>query len=196
MVGGAFDPVHNGHIQLAEHILDAGKIFDEVWLMPCFQHIYNKKMTDSKHRVNMLTLAVKNHPRIKVCNYEITKELRGATYQLFKHFLEEDFAKNQYDFSFAMGLDNAMTFHKWVNYKLIRDMITFVVVSREGYSLDTTKNHWFYKRPHIFLPAEKPIVDISSTRIRKLIKRGNEEFKQYIDPAVARYIENHKLYKG
>src|SRR5512146_179286 len=45
ILGGAFDPVHNGHIELAQFVLDAGQ-FDELWLMPCWKHLFGKKMAN------------------------------------------------------------------------------------------------------------------------------------------------------
>ena len=93
-LGGAFDPITLGNIEVARYVLNTSKTFDEVWLLPCYGHMFGKEMASSEQRVAMCKLAI-HDPRIKVCEYEITNQLSGETYQTVKLLLEEDFAKNQ-----------------------------------------------------------------------------------------------------
>ena len=84
ILGGAFNPIHNGHIQLAQFVLNASGEFDEVWLMPANNHMYNKDMASPEHRLKMCELAAKKDARIKVFDYEIAHNLKGETYYFFK----------------------------------------------------------------------------------------------------------------
>jgi nicotinate-nucleotide adenylyltransferase len=194
ILGGAFDPVTNGHIQVAQFVLNTSKIFDEVWLLPCYSHMYGKKMISSDDRLNMCKLAVECDKRIKVCDYEIKNKFAGQTYHFVKQLLEEDFAKNQYDFSLIIGLDNANTFEKWVEYELLEKMIRFVVVPRKGISFDP-KISWYLKSPHIYLCEESPIMEISSSEVRKaLIEDDNTLLQNALDIKVLEYIRNNRFY--
>jgi nicotinate (nicotinamide) nucleotide adenylyltransferase len=200
ILGGAFDPITVGHIQIAKYVLDVSRTFDEVHIMPCYGHMSGKGMASAKHRLAMCEIAARNG-RIKVFDYEIKNKLSSETYQTVKLLLEEDFAKNQYDYSWIIGMDNANTFDRWVNYQLLEQMIRFVVVPRTGYSMDP-KATWYLRPPHIFLGcAEKPIMDVSSTQVRGFLKdffaqSGRCDFiGKYLDQEVFRYIQKHKLYR-
>ncbi len=65
LLGGAFDPITSGHIATAQLVLNVSKSFDEVWIMPCCQHL-TKKLTSPEHRLEMCRLASRKGGRIKV----------------------------------------------------------------------------------------------------------------------------------
>jgi nicotinate-nucleotide adenylyltransferase len=216
LLGGAFDPIHKGHIELAQFVLNTSKTFDEVWLMPCYQHMYNKQMESAEHRLEMCRIAAQNDGRLKVFDFEIEQKLSGETYNMVKRLQDTDQAKHECDFSVIMGLDNANTFSNWVNYEELERMIRFVVVQRQGYEIDP-KVDWYLKTPHIFL-GDAAINNMSSTRIRSVLARreqqvenmlrhiplehANEKVKEGIekaigygiDPEVLNYIYENNLY--
>lgn len=216
LLGGAFDPIHKGHIELAQFVLNTSKTFDEVWLMPCYQHMYNKEMESAEHRLEMCRIAARNDGRLKVFDFEIEQKLSGETYNMVKRLQDTDQAKHECDFSVIMGLDNANTFSNWVNYEELERMVRFVVVQRQGYEIDP-KVDWYLKTPHIFL-GDAAINNMSSTRIRSALARreqqvegmlrhiplehANEKVKEGIekaigygiDPEVLNYIYENNLY--
>jgi nicotinate-nucleotide adenylyltransferase len=200
ILGGAFNPISKGHIQLAQFVLNTSSEFDEVWLMPANKHIYNKNMVDAQHRLEMCKLAAKVDGRIKVFDYEIVNQLAGETYYLFKRLKQEEELNKKYNFSLIIGLDNANTFDKWVNYTEVERMVRFVVVPRKGYVRDEKVN-WYLEKPHIFLKGESDIIEVSSTLIREKMKNfynGNDnliELLPYINNDVLKYIIDNKLYK-
>lgn len=165
LFGGAFDPITNGHIEVAKLVLDTSKTFDEVWFMPCYQHMYNKQMTPAEDRLAMCELAI-DDARIKTFDFEIRNQFAGETYHTVKQLLDEDFAKHTHDFSMIIGMDNANTFHQWVNFEDLERMIRFVVVPRKGEDRDSTTD-WYLKRPHIYLSPDNSIPQISSSKIRE-----------------------------
>jgi nicotinate-nucleotide adenylyltransferase len=194
ILGGAFNPITRGHIQVASFVLDAGKIFDEVWLMPCFKHIYSKKMAESGHRLAMCELAAAKHGFVKVFDYEIRKKFDQGTYYLMKELLDEDFVQNRYDFSLIIGQDNANTFDHWVEHTALQKLIRFIVVPRQGIDIDPSVD-WYLKPPHLYLAADKPIMKVSSTLVRGLLKKRKfSRAGRLLDPDVFDYIKIHHLY--
>ena len=202
ILGGAFDPPTLGHIEVAKFILNTSKAVEEVWLTPCFKHISNKKMVDAAFRSTMCDIACQVDPRIKICTYEIDSKFRGETYHMVKNLLEDDFYKGKVDFSLIIGMDNANSFDKWVNYKELERLIPFIVVPRIGVQPDP-KVDWYLKAPHIYLNGENPPKDTSSTRVREILKKLKKypavmpkSLQGLLDPAVYRYIKQNNLYKG
>jgi len=196
LIGGAFNPPTLGHFQLAQFVLDTSCMFDKVWFVPCYQHLYGKQMELPEHRIEMCELMCQKDGRMKTFDYEIRHKLGGETYHFVKRLLEEQFAKDEYEFSIVIGLDNANTFDKWVNYEDLVKMIPFIVVTRAGIERDT-KVDWYLRSPHVFLTAETEIVEVSSTMVRKLAMKGyrdGNDWRELVDPDVADYIVKNRLY--
>lgn len=200
ILGGAFDPIHDGHIQVAKLVLNQSGTFDEVWIMPCYRHIYNKKMVSHGHRLKMCEIATQKDGRLIVSDYEIRRRFRGETYNLAKRLLEDKSYKSSHSFYFIIGLDNANTFFDWVNYQELERLVRFIVVPRKG---ETRKRgvNWFLKTPHIFIEPEIPIIEMSSTYIRELLAERYKDPKNIfdhingLDEGVKNYIFEQGLYK-
>ena len=193
--GGAFNPITNGHIQVAQFVLNVSGHFDEVWLMPAYQHMNNKKMETAEHRIKMCELAAAVDGRIKVFDYEIKHQLAGETFKLVKQ-LTSDKAYESFDFAFIMGLDNANSFNKCVKFEHLEKMMKFVIVPRKGVARDLSID-WYLKAPHIFLNDEETdIQEVSSTLIRNILSSGEdlEDLSAYMNKAVVDYIVLHRLY--
>jgi len=203
LLGGAFDPITKGHIEVAQYVLNTSGQFDEVWLVPAYKHMYNKPMTPYEDRYKMCEHAAQVDGRIKVFNYEKTKNLAGETYHLMKTLTNDPDYEN-YNFSFIIGLDNAITFNKWVNYEELERMARFVIVPRKGY--DPDGGSWYFNSPHLFLNGEGekvPIMEISSTHVRKQLNEywstnfkgiSEDEILKNIDEKVMNFIKERKLY--
>ena len=193
ILGGAFNPIHNGHIQLAQFVLDSTNTFDEVWLMPAYNHMYNKDMVDSEKRLEMCKIACKIDHRIKTFDFEIKHKLRGETYYFIKKLKEEKKLLDKYNFALIIGLDNANSFDKWVNYEELEKVAQFIVVPRKGIKRDYDVD-WYLQKPHIFINSETPILDISSTEIRNMIKENNNNIFNFLDNNIFNYIKTNNLY--
>lgn len=202
LLGGAFDPPTQGHIEVAQFVLNTSKTFDEVWLVPCFRHMDGKEMTSAEHRLKMCEIAVEQDKRIKVFPYEIDHELKGETYHFLKMLLEEDIAKHECTFSYIIGQDNANTFDTWVNYEHLEKMIGFVVIPRQGVE---PEGNWYLKPPHIYLTGENPPMDVSSTKVRNDIFMSRDpvpwdgsharyRLERSLAPGILEYTGQHGLY--
>ena len=197
ILGGAFNPITEGHIQTAQFVLNTSGEFDEVWLMPAFNHMHGKKMVSPEDRLRMCEMASEIDGRIKVFDYEVRNELAGETFNFFKRLKTEEVLTEKYNFSMIIGLDNANTFDKWVNYQELERMVRFVVILRKGIERDINVD-WYLKEPHIFLNSETDIIEVSSTEVRGILNQeGIAKYKQLegkLHPDVIRYIYQNKLY--
>jgi len=198
ILGGAFDPITKGHIQTAQFVLNASGVFDEVWIMPAFNHMRGKDMTSAAHRLEMCKLAAMVDGRIKVFDYEIQQGLAGETYNFFKRLFLDKELNDKFNFSMIIGQDNANTFDTWVNYEELERLARFVVVPRKGVKRDLDVD-WYLKEPHIFLNRETDIIEISSSQVRNGIRKEwsptqVKNIKEWLDGNVYSYIVTHKLY--
>jgi len=194
LLGGSFDPPTLGHIQLAEYVLSKTDL-DQVWLVPCRTHQFDKKMALAYHRLNMCLEAASHNDSICVTDEEIRNDLDGSTYTLIKSIsswpLHEGLC-----FSFIIGQDNAIVFDQWQKADELKKMVRFIVVPRAGYGLPSRK-YWYMKDPHIFLKdnGNYPVMDISSTQVREMLYEGNlENIETMVASGVLRYIQENKLY--
>ena len=153
-------------------------------------------MESAEDRLKMCELAAAVDGRIKVFDYEIKKQMAGETFKLVKE-LTTDEAYAAFDFAFIMGLDNANSFDKWVNFEHLEKLMKFVIVPRKGIKRDLQVD-WYLQPPHIFMNDEEPeILEVSSTMIRNIFskKEGHEKLKDYMNTGVLDYIQLHQLYK-
>ena len=183
ILGGAFDPIHNGHVELSKCVLDTQK-FDQIWIMPCNQHMYAKDMVSTEDRLKMCQLAI-DDDRIMISDYEIKNNLSGPSFNLITS-LNKTY---NHDFSLIIGQDNAETIDKWYKYQALLEMVRFVVIPRKGYTQTTD---WYDYYPHMYLNVDIP--EMSSTLIRKKIKCG-ESVKGLIPHNVEEHILSKQLYK-
>jgi nicotinate-nucleotide adenylyltransferase len=196
ILGGAFDPITVGHIETAKFVLNSLGVFDEVWLMPACHHMHGKKMLSFDARISMCRMAIEVDQRIKVSDYEQRIGGSGETYNLMKSLLDSDVVET-HKFSMIIGMDNANSFDKWVNFKLLERMLRFVVVSREGIDPDPDID-WYLQPPHIYAKAEGLIPEVSSTQIRSALHPATYDLKvieSCLDPRVRAYIETNGLYE-
>ena len=131
--------------------------------------------------------------------YEIDEEDK---YQQKIDFIMEKGKKElteKYQFAMIIGLDNANTFDKWVNYQDLERLAQFVIVPRAGIERDMNIN-WYIQKPHIFLNNQTNIIEISSSEIRELFNKDSivklEKLLNYLDHDVYKYILTNKLYKN
>src|SRR5205823_3701389 len=147
-----------------------------------------KSMASPEERLDMCRLAARMDGRIKVFDYEVKNQLHGETYFLSKRLLEEDLARNRCDFSLIIGLDNANNLPTWPNSAELERMIRFVIVPRKGVEPGPGPK-WYLQPPHIYLQDENPVVEISSTEVRQMLRSHDERIRQFLDPAVLEYVE-------
>ena len=207
--GSAFDPPTLGHKLLLEAACDLRGYdptqpdlpeFDEVWIVPCYGHIFGKQPETADHRVKLCEILFSALPKkAKIKTYEIEWQHSGSTYAALQR-LQQGFP--EHEFSVLIGGDNLYHIEQWVNWqKLIREF-EFVAFMRLGYDGDIPHQEE-YKKLWI-LPLLIKHFGVSSTQVRKLLS-SNNPYRGPITEDTARaivgqtcydYIVQHGLYLG
>jgi nicotinate-nucleotide adenylyltransferase len=185
ILGGTFNPVHNGHLHIAKHALKRLRL-DRVIFIPTYVSPHKKMSGNAKarDRIAMLRLALRGERRFSVLDYEIRR--KGISYSIRTvHFLRRKFGKKAHLF-FLLGADSVSGLKAWKKSGELMDLVQFVAFPRPGFSLSLSN-------PTVIrLRTTKK--DVSSSRIRLLVKRGRR-FSGLVPTEVQDYIEKKNLYR-
>lgn len=190
--GGTFDPVHNGHLIMAENVKDQMHL-DEVMFIPSrIPPLKNAKdISDPEHRLNMLKLATEGNSSFKINDIELKMPGDEPNYTvktLLK--LREEYSAEQVKFYLIIGMDQLINLHKWKDPGKLFLLTEVIVINRPGYLIQQVENE--YARRGIFVPV--PNIDISATDIRCRIKE-KRTIKYLVPAEVEEYIYKNNLYK-
>ncbi len=194
VLGGTFDPVHRGHIMIAEEAKDALSL-SEVLMVPAGQPMFkaNERITSAEHRLAMLRLAVAGRPHMKVSTVEI--ERPGPSYTVDTVAELKGQLGDGDDIYFIIGWDSLEQFHEWREPARILSMCCLAAVPRPGWPRPDTQA-LEARVPGIsgrVVFLDKPQVDISASDIRDLAAKG-ESIDRLVPGPVADYIKENKLY--
>jgi nicotinate-nucleotide adenylyltransferase len=187
LLGGMFDPVHNGHLTIASSFLQGGLI-QELWVLPAYKppHKNAEETTSFSHRFEMLNLAFDGQSKVKVLNVERFLPSPGYTVQTLAHLQKE---YPNFTFYWCIGSDNLNSFTTWFRYEQILSEWMLLVAKRPDY--ETDKVPFEIRSRCIFVP-HKP-TDISSSSIRNSF--NNNDISKEIPASVQKYIKRHNLYR-
>lgn len=183
---GSFNPVHIGHLIIAEHIANHTDV-DEVWFVVSPQNPFKQKtgLLNEYDRLHLLNLAIANNPKLKASDIEFRLPKPSYTIDTLI-YLQEKFPK--YDFALIMGSDNLENLHKWKNADILMAQYPIYVYNRPQHT--DTKNA--DKAKVTFLDA--PQLNISSTFVRKSIQ-NNKSVRYILHPKVWKEIDAMQWYK-
>ena len=194
LFGGAFNPVHNGHINLAKSYIDNLKL-DKFIFIPTANppHKSSSGLAKDKDRINMLNLAISSIDNAIVSNIEFKLDGKSYTYNTvceLKKIYPDD------DFYLIVGADQFLNFKNWYKYKELLNMVTLCTAAREKSQYDELKR--FYENDDIMskydcVVANIPVYVVSSSQIRDLIKNNNS-VNNYLPSDVSKYIKDNNLY--
>ena len=197
IMGGTFNPIHNGHLSLANSSLDQFNL-DEIWFMPSGlpAHKANDELLSADARLHMVTLAIAGKEKFKASSFEI--ERNGFTYTADTMAA----LANKYpddEFYFIIGGDSLMKFHKWVRPEVISAHTTLLAAGRNGYTSVDLENQAQELKKQFGTKVsfiEMPELVISSNEIRSFCKtKQYDTIKNMVPEAVFRYILEHELWK-
>lgn len=187
--GGTFNPVHRGHIALAEFIKDNCGL-DEVWMMVSPLNPLKTKSCDEivcdEKRLEMLRIATRDKTEIKVSDVELRLPRPSYTINTLKYL---DSVYGDCEFALIIGSDNLIIFDKWKDHEAIAEKYRIIVYPRNG--VDVGRYMGGFRRIEIVKGDE---VDVSSTEIRDRVRNG-ESIKGLVDIGVERFIKSEGLYK-
>ncbi len=184
---GSFNPVHIGHMAIANFLVEYGDI-DQLWFVVSPQNPLKKKenLLNDYDRLEIMHLAVSDEQRFRVSDIEFRLPKPSYTIDTLA-YLSEKFPAHH--FSIIMGSDNLLNFHRWKNFEAIIQNYGIIVYPRPGFDPSTKETV-----PGIRL-VDAPLMEISSTFIREAIKEGRN-MRHFLPPGVWEYIDKMGFYKN
>lgn len=184
MLGGTFNPLHNGHLTIAQSVLDQ-HLADEVWMLitPCNPWKTGQDLLDDRIRYDMVASAVKDIPGIQASDFEFSLPKPSYTANTLRS-LSASYPDRE--FILTIGADNWVKFDAWREYDFILRNYSIIVYPRQDYPIEQLSDN--------VTLLDCPLMDVSSTRIRQLVKQG-QSIDNLVPRVVASIIRQNNLYK-
>ena len=196
ILGGTFNPIHNGHIHAAREVM-ARLSPDVIVFMPSGIPPHKRVENDRelrRHRFEMTKLAVMDEPRFFVSDIELKNEGVSYTIDTLGTFINLYEPKS---LSLILGTDMFLSFEKWKSYDKIFDICNLIVLPRfKGGTaeLEEKLRTDFYDRRDRVTIIDAEVIEISSTEIRKTVREGGS-IDAFVPKRVAGYIYENGLYR-
>ena len=197
IMGGTFNPIHNGHLILAETAYHQFGL-DEVLVMPT-KNTYYKRMNDlvsEDERTKMVTLAIEDNYHFTLSLEEINREGTTYTVETLRNLTS---SQPDVDYYFIMGADSLYHLETWKDVQQILDMAIIVVAGRgsegAGSSLNSQIEYLENKFDATILKLRSPVMEISSNDIRRRVREG-ESIRYLLPEKVRQYILENDIYKN
>ena len=194
ILGGTFDPIHTGHLILAETAYEAFSL-DYVLIMPNGNppHKPGQVNASMTQRTRMAELAAAGNDHFRVSDFEKTPQDYHYTYETLEFLVEKH---PDTDYYFILGADSLKQFHTWKEPKRILRCCQILAATRDRMETVELKKHMERLEQehgaHIH-PLETPNIDISSNMLRERVHRG-QSIRYYVPEAVNAYIQEQGLY--
>jgi nicotinate-nucleotide adenylyltransferase len=209
LFGGTFNPIHLGHLRGAEEIretFDLGKVIFIPAAIP--PHKVIGGMMDASHRLEMVRLAVSTNPYFSVSDIELKRSGKSYSIDTIRHFRET----HQGPLFFILGRDAFLEIETWKEFKTLFSQCHFIVMARPGsqekdhgsalpggltpyFKYNPATGAWVHASGNSLFLKEIAFLDISSTRVRLLMERG-ESIRYLVPTEVEAYIREKGLYRG
>ena len=196
ILGGTFNPIHNGHILLGE-VAHKQLHLDQIWFMPSGQTNLKKDLyiLSKEHRRNLILLSIEEYPYFYLSDLELNRA--GTTYT-YETLLELKQLYPEDSFYFILGADCLFSIEKWKEPSKIMSQATLVSAIRGDSNICELNEQANYLKDKFgaqikLLKFDK--IDISSSKVRAKIK-NNEPLSGMVPDKVADYIYKHHLFEG
>jgi nicotinate-nucleotide adenylyltransferase len=209
ILGGTFDPIHFGHLRIAEEICEEMEL-EKVLLIPGAlpPHKYEKKSITPFHdRLAMTRIAAQNSPLLEVLDLEGHRNGPSYSIETLREIHRQ--YKDSVDIFFIIGLDAFLDIKTWKEYKNLFEESNFIVLKRPGFSFEelapfilslevgfrrtSDSNAFATPSGNLLIYKEATLMDISSTRIREMAAEGRS-IRFLLPEAVRIYIIEKSLY--
>lgn len=183
LFGGSFNPIHNGHIQLAESIRQLLGL-DEVWFVVSPQNPLKPagSLLADDARLEMVAMALNSHPGLVATDIEMTMPKPSYTCDTLR-LLSQQYPDHR--FTLLIGGDNWSCFDKWREYEWIMRNFRIAVYPRRGEVLTGV--------PDGVVVVDTPLLDVSSTMVRDMVS-NRQDISSMVPPCVSEYIYSHGYY--
>ena len=181
---GSFNPVHIGHCIIASHFVQNTDL-DRVWMVVSPQNPFKEtaSLLNEYHRLHLVKLATEHDPRVKASDIEFHLPRPSYTVDTLTYLKEKH---PEHLFSILLGSDGLQNLHKWKNAAVLVKDHDIYVYRRPGFEIVNTLN----ARMH---STEAPLLEISSTHIREMIKQG-KSVRYLVPDKVLEEIEMYHYY--
>ena len=188
ILGGTFDPIHMGHLVLAEQVREKFQL-ERVIFIPCASppHKTEQKLSPADDRFEMTKLALEGNPYFFVSDIELKREGLSYTVETLRELKE--FYRDS-EIYFLTGSDVLDEITTWKDPEEIYKLAKIVIGVRPGFDKFDHEDH--FAKTSIIINITG--IDISSTQIREKVRKG-ESIKYLVPPKVEEYIKNRNLYK-
>ncbi|MGV8141702.1 MAG: nicotinate (nicotinamide) nucleotide adenylyltransferase [Candidatus Woesearchaeota archaeon] len=183
LYGGSFNPIHFGHMEVMNNVLER-RLVDEIWVMPCRNHVFHKDLASIDDRMEMLSEATKDIENVRVEDLEAKSNRESRTATSLRKLRKKNPDKNFY---LIVGTDAANDISRWYDAAYIRKTTPFIIVERKGYVL----NEGLGVKIEDVVSSTSAI---SSTDIRERVFCGLS-IKGLVPKSVEQYIFENGLYK-
>lgn len=206
ILGGTFDPIHLGHVTLAQLALEQADL-DLLLLMPCHLPPHRDEAhASAEDRLALARLAVAGEPRIAVSDYELEKKTTSYTVETLAHFHSD---MPEADLYFCLGGDSLNQIKSWHQWQKIFELANLVVLERQQDDIELDQDirnrvvdsvEPGNKRTGKILKLTAPQMNVSATEIRRRLNktRGGQDpdsyLRQWLHPNVLKYITEHQVY--
>ena len=182
---GSFNPIHTGHLIIANHILNETSI-QKIWFIVSPQNPFKKSDTllNEYDRLHLVQKAIGDDNRLRASDIEFTLPRPSYTVHTLA-YLKEKYPS--YQFSIIMGSDGFQNLGKWKNSEVIVSNYPIIIYKRPGYNIDNQLNA-------AIAVMDAPLLEISATYIRELAKAG-KSIKYLVPDPVEEEITNYGFYK-
>lgn len=193
--GGAFNPIHNGHLNLAKKYLEVLNL-DRIILIPTAlpPHKTDRFLASKEDRFNMLELAISDCEEFEISDIEFQRQGKSYTYDTLC-LLREKYPND--DFYLIIGADQFLTFNLWYRYRDILDIASICTAARENGNQREKIIDFSNKLDGLdknrFHLLNSDAVEVSSSQVREKIKKG-EDVSSLIPEKVYNYIVEKGLY--
>ncbi len=186
VLGGTFNPIHIGHLAMAQMALERFDL-DKVIFVPSNRPPHKKiaNLASARDRFQMVRLAIKNNPSFAVSDFEIKRKGKSYTIETVKHLCSVYPQKTK--FFFIIGGDSFPDLPSWKSIDEILRRASFIVVNRPGYAGGKGR----IRHCSVTMPG----IDISSSYIRRRVSRG-KSVKYFVPENIFRYMDHHGLYQA
>ncbi len=182
---GSFNPIHHGHLIIASHVVNETAL-QQVWFVVSPQNPFkqNHSLLNEYHRLHLVKLAIEGENKLRATDIEFKLPKPSYTITTLQ-YLEEKYPEHQ--FSIILGSDSFQNLDKWKNADVIMERYELYVYTRAGYEARTDL-------PVKYKVLDAPILQISSTHIRELIKNG-KSIRYLVPDIVKEDIEKNHYYR-
>lgn len=187
LFGGTFDPVHNGHLSIADSFLKSGKI-DQLWVLltPFPPHKAEDNQASYSTRLHMLQKAFEGKENVNILTIENELPKPSFSFNTIRHLKQIN--DPDFQFYFCIGEDNLAKFHTWKFHEKILDEADLLVAKRPGADHSQVKNYILESTTFV---NHEPL-EVSSSKIKELLGVG--ELENMLPEKVLDIIRKEALY--